>query len=432
MIAASVQSATFADFVFRTSCFPDTDLRKSEMLHWLSYEKRKKREKTPSEIKKKKALLAARAAARAKQFTDLAPPSASASAATPSPEPSVSGQVDPDANPFEGPPTEEGKEYQPVEQHAVSVKSRVIEPSSASASAPAEPLTSAASIALDDLNMTTTAPSELQVQFLLLEPSAEVDPNDSYARHTYARQCIGLKGITSDCNANNVDAALVMLESDELNFDLCTVLQHTLHLHRVIAEIQNPNWTSMFAAAGVLTVFPYSLASHTLAELVLTSEHHPLELVPPNRPLHVSLSKVIQPDTVVVDPPLYLRHLAPEDQKAFLQEHPDPPMPREQMWKFDEKIHVVSAAARDEYLSQIQSLHGNNSIQLDHSGAAAAAEMTFSGPGMLNLTSGHDVDPDDPEEKKFQEARRKQSVIDRQAAYQRKRSIAEGADEEMM
>ena len=410
--------------------FIDTDTRKTDMLQWLQYEKRAKPHRSAAEMKKRRAMQKAREEERArKSFTDLG--------AGGPPEPSGVASAEASVSREEGQyaPVDDEPELQvDVDSAAAAASSpaagagAAASSSSSSASGSLAVPSAAAGAGGDDLNQTTTLPEEQQVQFRLLEAADFVDPKDPVYRLKSAAQCAGLKAATWDCNERNVDAALVMLEADQLNFDLCTVLQDSMHVRRVIAEIQNPNWTSVFASVGVLTVFPYSLASHTLAQMVLCGPHQHLELVPPTRPLHVSLSHVIKPDTLLENPPLYLRHLEPADQQAFLAQHPDPPMPRDQMWKFDEKVKVVSAAQRDEYLAQIQSLHGNNSIKLNHGKAAAAAASAFSGPGMLNTTGGRGGgdgdDADDEEERQFRELRQSQ----REAARAKKESDAEAKE----
>jgi len=275
------------------------------------------------------------------------------------------------------------------------------------------------------------------VQFLLLESlpgDLSAYAKDPLSKLKHAREALGLRAILTNTreqvSAHGVDAALVCFDSDELNFDLCAVLQEHLHLKRVIAEVQNPQWASMFASVGVLTVFPYSLAAHTVAQMVLTGEHQQLELVPPTRPLHVSLSHVIKPDTLE-ETPLYLRQLSPEDQRAFTAQHPDPPLPRDQLWKFDEKLKVVNAAVRDEYMKQIASLHGNNFLRLDHASSFGAAAAAFQGPGMLNLSSGAEADPNDPDEQRIQEARRQQQQEARENKRAKKASKALGEDQDV-
>jgi hypothetical protein len=460
--------------------FIDTDGRKTDMIHWLKYERRKKPVRTPAEIKKrrlaKEARIAARAAARARAgFLDLNPPgslpeeqaAAAAAQAAADAEAEVAAEAAAIAAGGAQPPVDEAdiglehsssgggsQQYQPVQgehEERVQVSSEMpprapaAASSAAGASSSRPPRGSGGVISsLEDTNnSTTTAPEEQQVQFLLLEPSRDVDldPKDPLSKLKHARLALGLKAITWDLNEHNVNAALVCLDDDELNFDLCAVLQDNVHLKRVIAEVQNPNWTSMFASVGVLTVFPYSLAAHTVAQMVLTPEHGALELVSHTKPLHVSLSHVIRPDTLEGDlssgdpsrAPLYLRNLAPEDQRAFASQHPDPPLPRDQLWKFNEKVKVVGAAMRDEYMGQIASLHGNNSIKLDHASSFGAAASAFQGPGMLDLTDGgaHGADPNDPEERKFAEMKREQALSNTAAKRARKysRAIKEDQDD---
>ena len=463
--------------------FIDTDARKTDMLQWLQYERRKLKVLSAKELAAKKARREARAAARLKRKTSLlslgvvskaemdkavadavarveageaaeqpavidvgasadAPPSPSGTAlSTRSPPPSGRGRapsiaVEAIAEGEEGHHQEDGP---PVDQRkllgagAGAGASDAVEEqkssggaggSSGSGSTPAieearraarlkrelarhaEMAAKAAEAAASstgsgdintttDLNATTTAPVELQVQFRLLAPTSEpIDPKDLCARYTNASSCVALRSLCSDLSLKNLNAALVMLESDELNFELCSVLQECLGLTRIVAEIQNPNWTSLFAQMGVLTLFPYSLASHTLAALVMSSDHGHgrFELLPHNKPLHVGLSQVIRPDTVVDGPPLYLRHLSPEEQRAWSAQHPEPLQPKSGMWQFNEKLRVVPAAVRDDYLAQLRSLHSNNAIKLDHSSSMAAADLTFQGPGMLSITDGADGD----------------------------------------
>lgn len=384
--------------------FIDSDESKVDMLQWLQYERRKKKEKTPAQLARQRELQQAKAAAAAAStFVDLNPP-----ADTP---------LEQEAS--------QTSEYAPVSEEEMLPAAGTVDsdsPHEASvSSAPPGP-----EATVESINNTSTLPDDKQVQFRLLKPVADISPKDPISKMRYASEAAGFKEISWDLNSHNVEAAVVMLESDELNFDLCTVLQDYLQLKRVIVEIQNPNWTSMFASIGVLTIFPYSLSSHTMYQMVTCGPHQHLELVSPTRPLHVSLSHIIKPDTLLdPPPPLYLKNLSHEDQAKFFEQHPDPPMPRAQMWKFDEKLRVVPAAQRDEYIAQIHQLHANNQIKLDLTSGASKATATFSGPGMLTLTGGSDAaDPTDPDEIAFQETKRQQK-LERQRAKeaQRKQSI---------
>lgn len=361
--------------------FVDTDLNKTDMLQWLKYERRKKPEKTPQEIARRKALAAAKAEAKAaSSFVDLNPPGLGEESKQQS-------------------PSHQTSEYHPVEEESSSSSSH-----------------------LPDLGSTTTPAEEQQVQFRLLEP---VDPStessalgvkkDPLASLKHARDAAGLRAITFDCNPHNLNAALVMLDDDALNFDLCTVLLDSLRLSRVIVEVQNPTWTGLFASMGALPVFPFSLSAHTLATIVLAGEHGHVEVVNPTKPVHVALSNIIKPDLTIEEgskttaaqvPPLYLRNLTPQDQSLFLDSHPDPSLPRENWWKVNEKLRVVSTAAREEYLSQIQALHVPHHIKLVNNPLATqAVEATFQGP-MLMGTGGKDEDPE--EEEKYQQAKREE------------------------
>jgi len=192
-------------------------------------------------------------------------------------------------------------------------------------------------------------------------------------------------------------AALVMLESDHLNFALCqTLLGVPYLLPRVVVEVQNPTWSNLFAKVGALPIFPYSLACHTIFRMVVGKEEElagmeaVFEMVADaekgeegsNKSLSMKLASIIRPDTVgtlryrrsgsggvahstsstaatfsssfssfLSSPsqvstsssssiPLYLRHLSPDDRRRFIEQHPDPPLPPDIVWSDDESAGV--------------------------------------------------------------------------------------------
>jgi len=209
---------------------------------------------------------------------------------------------------------------------------------------------------------------------------------------------LGVEIEVSDCTTQNTDVALVMLDTDAKTYTICNYLLDSLHLKRVLAVVHNPNWASMFASIGVLPIFPFSINISLLFKTCTTPPNAHVDLINPKHALHISLAQLIQPDSIA-RVPFHLAEASSSELAEFLAQHPNPPLPVEDLWKFDFKMKVVNAAVRDEYVNAIHGVHESKAaLKMTTRQAMNKAAVTFTGPGL-----GSDELNDDEEEAPVEE-----------------------------
>ena len=194
-------------------------------------------------------------------------------------------------------------------------------------------------------------------------------------------------------SAKTIDAAVLCLASDTQSFSLANLLLDTMRVRKVIAQVNNPNWATMFASIGVLTVYSFSSTVAMLFQCVVAAGNK-FAMVNANKPLHTQLADhIIHPDTTTTVP-IHLTYSEDSDQSDYLRHHPNPPIRPEQLFKFNERVKVVSEAERGRYVDSIWGVHEARS-GIDLTGNMARAGLTFSGPMMAG--EGEDEERDESE-----------------------------------
>ena len=205
-------------------------------------------------------------------------------------------------------------------------------------------------------------------------------------------------------SAKTIDAAVLCLASDAQSFSLANLLLDTMHVRKVISQVNNPNWATMFASIGVLTVYSFSSTVAMLFQCVVAANNK-FPMVNERKPLHTQLADhIIHPDTTPTVP-IHLTYSEDSDQADYLRTHPNPPIRPEQLFKFNERVKVVSEAERGRYVESIWGVHEARS-GIDLTDNMARAGLTFSGPMMAG-------EGDDDEERRDEsEARAAMNELD--------------------
>ena len=208
-------------------------------------------------------------------------------------------------------------------------------------------------------------------------------------------------------SAKMIDAAVLCLASDTESFSLANLLLDTMRVRKVIAQVNNPNWATMFASIGVLTVYSFSSTVAMLFQCVVAANGK-FPVVNERKPLHTQLADhIIQPDTTPTVP-IHLTYSEDSDQADYLKLHPNPPIRAEQLFKFNERVKVVSEAERGRYVESIWGVHEARS-GIDITGNMARAGLTFSGPMMAGEG---DSDDEEAEQRDESEARAAMNELD--------------------
>ena len=209
-------------------------------------------------------------------------------------------------------------------------------------------------------------------------------------------------------SAKTIDAAVLCLASDTQSFSLANLLLDTMRVKKVIAQVNNPNWATMFASIGVLTVYSFSSTVAMLFQCVVAANNK-LAIVNERKPLHTQLADhIIHPDTTPTVP-IHLTYSEDSDQSDYLRMHPNPPIRPEQLFKFNERVKVVSEAERGRYVESIWGVHEARS-GIDLTGNMARAGLTFSGPMMAG--EGEDDEDGEDERRDESEARAAMDELD--------------------
>jgi hypothetical protein len=212
---------------------------------------------------------------------------------------------------------------------------------------------------------------------------------------------LGYEAQLESVRPGNTDTAVVFLTSDSQAFALCNLLLDQLHLTKVISQVNNPNWASMFASIGVLPIYSFSATVSMLFQACISTKGQ-MEMINPRKPTHTQLAELIKPDTTA-SVPIHLLYSTERDQQDFLKAHPNPPLSEDRLFKFNEKFRVVPDAVREEYVTSIYGVHASRS-GINTGRNLARAGLTFSGP-MMAGNEWDDLDElsDDEDEAKVGE-----------------------------
>ena len=191
---------------------------------------------------------------------------------------------------------------------------------------------------------------------------------------------LGYEAVLKDVTPANTDCVVIFSPSDSQAFALANLLLDSFHLTKVISQVNNPLWASMFANIGVLPIYSFSATVAMLFQAVVSTKGR-MEMINPNRPTHTQLADLIKPDTTD-SLPIHLLYSTEEDQRDFLKAHPNPPPEaRKALFQFNEKFRVVPDAMREDYINSIFGAHSARS-GIETGKNLKRAGLTFSGPLM--------------------------------------------------
>ena len=261
---------------------------------------------------------------------------------------------------------------------AVASESKADDGTESAAAADADGAPASLASTTDYHSVPSTRTPDRVITRLVTPASSDSDADDAAHR----AWVVGYESQLADVTTANCTAVAVCIGDDSRAFAVCNLLLEHFALTKVVCLVENPNWASMMASIGVLPIYSFSSAAQLMTAALTTPFNSAVEIIRSKRPFHTALAAIIKPDSTATVP-FHMLNASDVEKDDYLRLHPNPPLPQEKLWKFNEKLRVVTAAVREEYVSAIFGVHASKAL-FNVANAAKLSEETFLGPNMTN------------------------------------------------